>query len=129
MASSRTSGRKSDKMEARAIARHVRQSPRKMRLVAELIRGQSVNDAYAILQFNSKKAARPLEKILRSAVANALHRAEEQGERVDVDQLYVKQAQVDGGPTLRRWRARAMGRASPIRKRTSHVTVVVDRKE
>ncbi len=100
-----------------------------MRLVAELIRGQSVNDAYAILQFNSKKAARPLEKILRSAVANALHRAEEQGERVDVDQLYVKQAQVDGGPTLRRWRARAMGRASPIRKRTSHVTVVVDRKE
>jgi large subunit ribosomal protein L22 len=116
-------------MEAKAIARHIRQSPRKMRLVADLIRGQDVNDAYAILQFNTKKAARPIEKILRSAVANAMYRADEQGDRLDVDELYIKKAYVDEGPTLRRWRARAMGRASPIRKRTSHVTVVVDRKE
>ncbi|KPK65317.1 MAG: 50S ribosomal protein L22 [Gemmatimonas sp. SG8_38_2] len=116
-------------MEAKAIARHIRQSPRKMRLVADLIRGQDVNDAYAILQFNTKKAARPIEKILRSAVANAMYKADEQGERLDVDELYIKKAYVDEGPTLRRWRARAMGRASPIRKRTSHVTVVVDRKE
>ncbi len=117
------------RMEAKAIARFVRQSPRKMRLVADLIRGQTVNDAYAILQFNSKKAARSFENTLRSAVANALYKAEDQGERLDVDDLFVKRAFVDEGPTHRRWRARAMGRASPIRKRTSHVTVIVDRKE
>jgi large subunit ribosomal protein L22 len=116
-------------MEARAIARYVRQSPRKMRLVADLVRGQSVNDAYAILEFNQKKASRTFEKVLRSAVANAMFKADEQGDRLDVDELYVKQASVDEGPSLRRWRARAMGRASPIRKRTSHVTVVVERKE
>jgi len=116
-------------MEARAIARFIRQSPRKMRLVADLIRGQDVNEAYTILKFNQKKASESIEKLLRSAVANALYKADEEGERVDIDELYVKQAFVDEGPTFRRWRARAMGRASPIRKRTSHVTVVVDRKE
>jgi large subunit ribosomal protein L22 len=116
-------------MEAKAIARFVRQSPRKMRLVVDLIRGRSVNDAYAILQFNEKKAAVSIEKVLRSAVANAIYKADEQGERLDVDELYVKRAHVDEGPALRRWRARAMGRASPLRKRTSHVTVIVDRKE
>ncbi len=100
-----------------------------MRLVAELIRGQSVNEAYAILRFSEKKAARSIEKLLRSAVANALVKADVEGERLDVDELFVKQAHVDEGPTLRRWRARAMGRASPIHKRMSHVTVVVDRKE
>jgi large subunit ribosomal protein L22 len=100
-----------------------------MRLVAELIRGQTVNNAYAILEFNQKKASRSFKKVLRSAVANAVFKADEQGDRLDVDELYVKQATVDEGPTLKRWRARAMGRASPIRKRTSHVTVVVDRKE
>lgn len=116
-------------MEGRATARFVRQSPRKMRLTVDLIRGQGVNDAYAILQFDRKRAATVIEKLLRSAVTNVLYRADEQGERVDVDELYVKQAYVDEGPTHRRWRARAMGRATPIRKRTSHVTVVVDRKE
>jgi len=116
-------------MEARAVARFVRQSPRKMRLVVDLIRGRSVNDAYATLRFTEKKAARQIEKTLRSAVANAIVKADEQGERLDVDELFVKNAYVDEGPTLRRWRARAMGRASQIRKRTSHVTVVVDRKE
>jgi large subunit ribosomal protein L22 len=116
-------------MEAKAVARYVRQSPRKMRLVVDQIRGRSVNDAYAVLQFSAKKAAKSIEKTLRSAVANALYRADEQGERLDVDELYVTQAYVDEGPTLRRWRARAMGRASPIRKRTSHVTLVVGRKE
>jgi large subunit ribosomal protein L22 len=116
-------------MEAKAIARHLRQSPRKVRLVVDLIRGQTVNDAYAILQFNGKKASQPIEKVLRSAVANAMYKADEQGERLDVDELFVKRAFVDEGPSLKRWRARAMGRASPIRKRTSHVTVIVDRKE
>ncbi|UCF21428.1 MAG: 50S ribosomal protein L22 [Gemmatimonadota bacterium] len=116
-------------MEARAIGRFVRQSPRKVRLVADLIRGQGVNEAYAILQFNEKKAARSIEKLLKSAVANAMSKADTEGERLDVDDLYVKRALVDEGPTYKRWRARAMGRASPIRKRTSHITVVVDRKE
>lgn len=116
-------------MEARAIARFVRQSPRKMRLVAGTIRGQGVNEAYAALQYSDKKAAGTIDKVLRSAVANAMYKADAQGERLDVDELFVKQAYVSDGPTYRRWRARAMGRASPVRKRTSHVTVVVDRKE
>ncbi len=116
-------------MEAKAIARFVRQSPRKMRIITDLIRGQDVNEAYATLQFSDKKAATTIDKLLRSAVANAMYKADEQGERLDVDELYVKRAYVDEGPTYKRWRARAMGRASPIRKRTSHVTVIVDRKE
>lgn len=116
-------------MEARSIARYVRQSPRKMRLVADVIRGKDVNEAYAALQFSQKKAARTFEEVLRSAVANAMYKADEQGERVNVDELYVKRAFVSDGPTHKRWRARAMGRASPIRRRTSHVTVIVDRKE
>jgi large subunit ribosomal protein L22 len=100
-----------------------------MRLVVDLIRGRSVNEAYAILQYDAKRAARQIERTLRSAVANAVNKADTQGERLDVDELYVKSAYVDEGPTLKRWRARAMGRATPIRKRTSHVVVVVDRKE
>ena len=117
-------------MQARAKARFVRQSPRKVRLVAELIRGKDVNEAYALLQFAAKKkAAEVIGKTLRSAVANALHMADEQGEHLDVDELFVKAAAVDEGPTLKRWRARAMGRATPIRKRTSHITVIVDRRE
>lgn len=116
-------------MEGRATARYVRQSPRKVRLTIDLIRGRDVNDAYSVLSFNQKRASTVVEKILRSAVTNAVYKAEEQGERLDVDELYVKGAYVDDGPTFRRWRARAMGRATPIRKRTSHVTVVVERKE
>lgn len=113
-------------MEARAIARHVRMSPRKVRLVVDQIRGKSVNEAYAILQFSKKGAAEPVSKALRSAVANAQAKAQEVDEILDADDLVVREAFVDGGPTLRRWRARAQGRASPIRKRTSHITVVVD---
>ena len=116
-------------MRARAIAKHVRMSPRKVRLVVDLIRGKPVNDAYAILQFSKKAAAVPVEKTLRSAVANAQYKAEEDGEVLDVDELVVSECFADEGPTLKRWRARAMGRASPIRKRTSHITVVVDTKE
>jgi large subunit ribosomal protein L22 len=115
-------------MEARAVSRFVRQSPRKVRLVIDQIRGKDVNAAYAQLQFSPKRAAGVVEKTLRSAVANARYKADEEGDRLDVDELYVKQAYVDEGPTLKRWRARAMGRATPIMKRTSHVTVVVDRR-
>jgi large subunit ribosomal protein L22 len=116
-------------MEARAISKNVRMSARKMRLVIDQIRHADVNDAYSILQFSRKAAAEPIDKALRSAVANAVQKADQQGEMLDVDQLYVKEAFVDEGPTLRRYRAAGMGRASPRRKRMSHVTVVVDTKE
>jgi large subunit ribosomal protein L22 len=116
-------------MQARAVARHVRMSARKVRLVVDQIRGQSVNDAYAILQFSKKAAATPVGKTLRSAVANAQYKAQEEGEVVDLDDMFVSEAFVDEGPTLKRWRAAAMGRATPIRKRSSHITVVVDSKE
>jgi large subunit ribosomal protein L22 len=104
-------------------------SARKMRLVIDEIRSKDVNEAYSILQFSKKVAAIPIDKTLRSAVANAVHKAEEQGDVLDVDELYVKEAWVDEGRTLRRFRAAAMGRVSPRRKRTSHVTVVVEKKE
>ena len=116
-------------MEARAIARFVRMSPRKVRLVVDQIRGKSVNDAYAILQFSKKAAAEPVSKTLRSAVANAQYRAQDAGDVVDVDELVVRECFVNEGPTLRRFRAAAMGRAAPIRQRTSHITVVVESKE
>ena len=116
-------------MEARAIARHVRMSPRKVRLVVDQIRGKSVNEAYQILQFSPKAAAEPISKTLRSAVANAQYKAQDSGSVLDVDDLVVSAAYVDEGPTLRRYRAAAMGRAAPIRKRTSHITVAVDLKD
>ncbi len=116
-------------MQARAIAKNIGMSPRKMRLVIDLIRGRGVNEAYAILQFSKKAATRPIEKTLRSAVANAQQKAEAEGEYLDVDELFVREAYINEAPTAKRWRARAMGRASPIMKRSSHVTIVVDRKE
>jgi large subunit ribosomal protein L22 len=116
-------------MQARAVARYVRMSPRKVRLVVDQIRGKSVSEAYAILQFSKKSASEPVGKTLRSAVANAQDKSQDEGGLLDVDELVVHQAFVDEGPTLRRWRARAQGRASPIRKRTSHITVVVDTKD
>ena len=100
-----------------------------MRLVIDLIRGKRVGEALAILQFSKKKAAEQIDKTLRSAVANAKQKAETAGEFVDVDELYVKEAFVNEGPRLKRWRAAAMGRAAPIRRPTSHVVIVVDTKE
>jgi large subunit ribosomal protein L22 len=116
-------------MEAKAVAKHIGMSPRKVRLVVDQIRGRSVNEAYAILQFSKKAAADPVSKTLRSAVANAQYKAQEGGDVLDVDTLLVREAYVDEGATLRRWRAAAMGRATPIRKRTSHITVIVDTQE
>ena len=104
-------------------------SARKVRLVVDQIRGKSVNEAYALLQFSKKSAAEPVGKTLRSAVANAQVKSQDEGTMVDVDELFVREAYVDEGPTLRRWRAAAQGRAAPRRKRTSHITVVVDTKE
>jgi len=103
-------------------------SARKVRLVVDQIRGKPVNEAYAVLQFSKKSAAEPVGKTLRSAVANAQQKSQGEGGALDVDDLIVKAAYVDEGPTMKRWRAAAQGRPSPRRKRTSHITVVVDTK-
>lgn len=116
-------------MIARAIARNVGMSPRKVRMVVDLIRGRGVNEAYSVLKFSKRAATRPVEKTLRSAVANAEQKADAEGTFLDADELVVSQIYVDEGPTMKRWKPRAMGRASPIMKRTSHITIVVDRKE
>src|SRR5438309_6375614 len=113
-------------MEARAIQRTVRQSARKMRLVIDQIRGQAVPQAYAILRFSKKLAAKQIHKVLKSAVANAEQRALRENTALDVDQLRVKYAVVNEGPTLKRFTPAAMGRATPIKKRTSHVEIHVE---
>jgi len=112
-------------MDARAIQYTVRQSARKMRLVIDLIRGRAVPEADAILRFSKKRAARQIHKVLKSAVANAQQAAQRQGESFDADQLRVKYAVVNEGATLKRFTAAAMGRATPILKRTSHVEIHV----
>ena len=116
-------------MAARAIQRWVRQSPRKMRLVIDTIRGKDVNQAYALLKFSKKRSAQQIEKVLRSAVANAEQDALRANNPFDVDQLVVSHAVVNEGPTLWRFRAAALGRAAPIRKRMSHVEIRVAPKE
>ena len=115
--------------EARAIQRTTRQSPYKMRLVIDEIRGKNVNEALAYLKFSKKHAAKEIEKVLNSAVANAEYKAREANDSVDVDTLYVKHAIVNEGPKLKRFTPAAMGRATPIQKRTSHVEIVVAEKE
>jgi large subunit ribosomal protein L22 len=111
-------------MEARAVARYVRVSPRKARLVVDLIRGKSIDDARAILRFSPRAAAEIVEKVLNSAVANA-----ERNLHIKSDDLVVGTTFVDEGPTLKRIQPRAMGRAFRINKRTSHITVVVSQRE
>jgi large subunit ribosomal protein L22 len=108
-------------MEARASHRHARTSAQKARLVVDMIRGKSIEQALGILEYTPKRAAKLVAKTLKSAVANAEH-----AQRVDVDQLYVKRVWVDEGPTAKRFLPRAHGRATPVMKRTSHITVVVD---
>ncbi|MFH7325283.1 50S ribosomal protein L22 [Desulfurivibrio sp. C05AmB] len=108
-------------MEAKALARNIRISPQKARLVADLVRGSKVETALNTLRFMPKKGARILRKVIESAVANA-----SQNEAIDVDNLYVKTIHVDGGPTLKRIRPMPMGRAGRILKRSSHITVVLD---
>jgi len=115
--------------ESRATQRSARQSPYKMRLVIDEIRGKNVNEALAYLAFSKKHAAKQIEKVLRSAVANAEHAARESNSPLDVDTLYVKHAVVNEGPKLKRFTPAAMGRATPIQKRTSHVEIVVAEKE
>ena len=106
---------------ARAILRRFRESPRKVRAVADMIRGRSVDAAISILRLQQRKAAQMLSKVLGSAIANAT-----ENEKADADKLFVTKVTVDGGPVTRRWMARSMGRANRLASRTSHVTVVVD---
>ena len=111
--------------EARAFQRSARQSPYKMRLVIDQIRGMGVNEALALLAFSKKHAAKQIEKVLKSAVANAEHAAREQNASLDVDELFVKHAVINEGIKMKRWTPAAMGRATPMIKRTSHVEIVV----
>lgn len=111
-------------MEARAIAKYVRIAPRKVKLVADSVRGKHVDEAIAILKYTPKKGARILEKVVKSAVANA-----ENNHDLDRENLYISEAYANEGPTLKRWRPRAQGRAFKILKRTSHIGVVVKERE
>ena len=111
-------------MQAKAIQRYVRITPRKCNQVLDLIRGLPVEEAQSRLQFTPKNGARIVQKVLKSAVANALQEG-----KVRVEELVVKEAVVGAGPTLKRWLPRAQGRATPLLKRTSHVSVTVATKE
>ena len=114
-------------MEATARGRHIRMSPRKMRQVMDLVRGKKVEDAINILHFSPKKASRPIEKVLRSAVANVLN--SEAGGKADTEDLIVKSAYVDAGRSMRRRRPGFRGRPAIITKRSSHVCIVVGDEE
>ncbi|MBN2202245.1 50S ribosomal protein L22 [bacterium] len=110
-------------MEARAVAKYVRMSPQKVRKVVELIRGKSVNQAINALHFIPQAASRPVEKILRSAAANAVSR--EDGAKINPDDLIIREIRVDQGPSMKRNNPGPMGRASMLLKRSAHITVVV----
>jgi large subunit ribosomal protein L22 len=112
-----------------AIQRTTRQSPYKMRLVIDQIRGKDVNEALGLLKFSKKHAAVQIAKVLNSAVANAEFKARNESDSIDVDTLYIKHAIVNEGPALRRFMPAAQGRATPIRKRTSHVEIILDARE
>jgi large subunit ribosomal protein L22 len=107
-------------MEIKAKAKHIKASPRKVRLIVDLIRGLRVDQALDQLTFVNKKATGSVEKLVKSAIANALNNFE-----LKEDNLFIKEIRVDEGPTMRRWQPRARGRACPIRKRTSHINLVL----
>ena len=109
-------------MEATAHLRHLRMAPRKLSVVAALVRGKAVGEAISILKFTRRAAAQPVRKLIESAVANATDRSKGQ---VDIDKLVVKTISVDQGPTQRRYMPRAMGRATRINKKSSHIHVVL----
>jgi len=111
-------------MKVRAQAKHIRQSPYKVRRVLDLVRGLPVEEARHVLAFTDRRATDPVTKVLNSAVANAEHNF-----ALDSDELIVTEAFADEGPTLKRWRPRARGRATRIRKRTCHITIVVSEED
>ncbi len=112
-------------MEVKAVSRYIRLSPRKVRQVVDLIRGKKIDEALAILKYTPKRASEVVTKVVKSAAANA-----ENNLQMSKDELFVTACYVDQGPTYKRYRPRAMGRADILRRRTSHITVVVgDKKE
>jgi large subunit ribosomal protein L22 len=110
-------------MEVKAKLKFVRVTPRKAQLVADLVRGRGSEEALNILTFTKKAAAKIIVKLLKSAIANAT-----QKKNIDIDRLYIKMITVDQGPTMKRFQPRALGRATTIRKRTSHINIVLDEK-
>ncbi len=114
-------------MEAKAVNRYIPSSPRKMRLVIVLIRGKNVEEAISILHFSPKHASKVVEKVLRSAISNLQNKAE--GKRIDTQNIYIKSAFVDGGPSMKRILPAPMGRAYRILKRSNHLTIVVAERE
>ncbi|HLG20936.1 MAG TPA: 50S ribosomal protein L22 [Bdellovibrionota bacterium] len=108
-------------MASKVFLKYVRVPPRKARLVADMLRGRSVEEATAILKFTTHKSAPTFAKLVKSALANATSQ-----KKVDPDSLYVKEISVDNGPIMKRFTARAMGRGTRVNKRTSHITVVLD---
>ena len=110
---------------SRAQAKHVRVTPMKARRLVDVIRGMQAEEALAVLKFAPQSASEPVYKVVASAVANARYLAERDSRRLDVEDLVIAEAYVDEGPTLKRFRPRAQGRAFRVRKRTSHITVVV----
>jgi len=111
-------------MQAEAKTKYIRMSPRKVRRVIDMVRGLTVEEALALLHFTRKNAAEPIAKTIASAFANL--GSKEEGERIDMKDVVVSEIKVDGGPTLKRFRPMSMGRAGRIRRRTSHITVVVE---
>jgi large subunit ribosomal protein L22 len=107
-------------MQAKAVAKTIRIAPRKVRLVLDLVRGKEVGEAVSILKLTNKRTSPIVEKLVKSAVANAEHNYD-----MDIDNLIISEAYADEGPTLKRFRPRAQGRATKINKRTSHITIVV----
>lgn len=107
-------------MQSKAVAKTVRIAPRKVRLILDLVRGKEVGEAISILKLTNKRSSPVVEKLVKSAVANAEHNYD-----MDIDNLYISEIYADEGPTLKRFRPRAQGRATKINKRTSHITVVV----
>ncbi len=108
-------------MEVRAKAKYIKMSPRKIRLVADVVRGMAANRALEQLKFINKKATLPITKLLNSGIANAINNYE-----LDKDNLYIKEIRVDEGPVLKRWQPKAHGRATPIRKRMGHISLVLE---
>jgi large subunit ribosomal protein L22 len=129
MSNATTSTAGKEVMEAKASARHVRVSPQKARRVVELIRGKAATDAVTVLTFAPQSASDPVKKVLESAIANARFKADRESVAFDERNLVVTAAFVDEGPTMKRFRPRAQGRAGRINKRTSHITVVVTQPE
>ncbi len=108
-------------MEIKAKAKYIKMSPKKVRLVIDVIRGMDVKNALDQLRFLNKAATKPIEKLLNSAIANAVHNFS-----LEKNNLYIKEIRADEGPTLKRWRPRAFGRAGAIRKRSSHISIILD---